>query len=76
VQALGGLDSPGSDLRGSSDETTTDWRDGFGSLSFGESEELERLVEASRAETGAGLATRQQDTLEELARLDEENHEP
>jgi len=49
------------------DETTTDWREGFGTLSEQDADELEQIVEASRAQTGEGLAARQQEALGELA---------
>jgi predicted CopG family antitoxin len=49
------------------DETTTDWREGFGTLSEQEADELEEIVEASRAHTGEGLSARQQEALSELA---------
>ncbi len=49
------------------DETTTDWREGFGTLPRQDGDELEQIVEASRAQTGEGLSARQQDVLDELA---------
>lgn len=49
------------------DETTTDWREGFGTLSEQEADELEEFVEASRAHTGEGLSARQREALGELA---------
>lgn len=48
------------------DETTTDWREGFGTLSEGDADELEQIVEASRTQTGEGLSARQQEALGEL----------
>lgn len=41
------------------EETTADWRDGFGTLDADEASELERLAEESRDATGRGLAGRQ-----------------
>jgi predicted CopG family antitoxin len=48
------------------EESTADWRDGFGSLSPEETEELERIAERSRQHLGEGLLKRQQDALEHL----------
>lgn len=48
------------------DETTTDWRDGFGTLSDDDAAELERVAAESRARTSEGVATRQQEALEKL----------
>jgi len=48
------------------DETTTDWRDGFGTLDA-DAAELERAVERSRDRAGEGLGDRQQRALEALA---------
>jgi predicted CopG family antitoxin len=49
------------------DETTTDWREGFGTLDAAEAEELERAVEESRTRTSEGLAKRQQEAIEALS---------
>ena len=49
------------------DETTTDWREEFGTLSAEDGQELEQIVAASRDRMSAGLSTRQEDTLHELA---------
>ena len=49
------------------DEEQTDWREGFGTLDAEEAEELEQAVETSRKQTSAGLAERQQETIEELS---------
>ncbi|MFB6176278.1 MAG: antitoxin VapB family protein [Halobaculum sp.] len=49
------------------DESTTDWRDGFGTLDAESADELERVVERSRAQTGAGLTERQRDALDALS---------
>ena len=55
------------------DETTVDWREGFGTLSKGEADELEHIVEDSRDQTSEGLSARQQEILGELADTDEED---
>ena len=47
------------------DETTVDWREGFGTLPRREAAELERIVDSEQA--GEGLAERQQEALEALA---------
>lgn len=54
------------------EETTVDWRDGFGTLSEGEMDDLERIVDRSRRQTGEGLANRQSAALEELTTVDED----
>ncbi|MFC4247844.1 antitoxin VapB family protein [Natribaculum luteum] len=48
------------------DETTVDWREGFGTLSEGEADELEKFVEDSRDQLGEGLSARQREALDEL----------
>lgn len=57
------------------DETTPDWRENFGTLSEGESDELERIAEASRKEMGVGLSKRQREALDELSEVDERGDE-
>ncbi|PSQ25290.1 hypothetical protein BRD03_14770 [Halobacteriales archaeon QS_9_68_17] len=57
------------------DETTPDWRDGFGTLSSEESDELERITSEAREATSDGLSKRQVAALEELTALDEEPDE-
>ncbi|MCL9813057.1 antitoxin VapB family protein [Natranaeroarchaeum aerophilus] len=49
------------------DDTTVDWREGFGTLTEGDADELERIVEDSRDRTGEGLSARQREALDELA---------
>lgn len=49
------------------DETTTNWREGFGTLSEQDADELEQIVADSRDKTGEGLSARQQEALGELA---------
>ena len=46
------------------EESPTDWREGFGSLSAENTEELERVAERSRQSFGEGLLERQRDDLE------------
>jgi len=55
------------------DETTVDWREGFGTLSEREADELEGIVEDSRDQTSEGLSQRQQEILGELADIEEED---
>ncbi|WP_053948997.1 antitoxin VapB family protein [Halolamina sediminis] len=57
------------------EETTTDWREGFGTLSTGEMEALEDAVAESRDRTSQGLGDRQQCALDALANVDEETDE-
>jgi predicted CopG family antitoxin len=49
------------------EETTTDWREGFGTLSKRDADKLEQIVEGSRTQTAEGLAARQQEAFRELA---------
>jgi hypothetical protein len=53
------------------DETTVDWREGFGTLSEGKGDELERVAEATREQSAGALSTRQQEALEALTEADE-----
>ncbi len=55
------------------DDTTVDWREGFGTLSKGEADELEQIVEDSRDQTSEGLSTRQQEALDEFADIEAED---
>ncbi|TYT61282.1 antitoxin VapB family protein [Natrialba swarupiae] len=55
------------------DETTVDWREGFGTLSEGEADELEQIVKDSRNQTSEGLSARQQEVLDVLADIEEED---
>ncbi len=52
------------------DETTVDWREGFGTLSEGEADELEQIVKDSRNQTSEGLSARQQEVLDVLADIE------
>ena len=55
------------------DETTADWREGFGTLDTDEAEELERVVEKSSEQMSEGLAKRQQKALKELFSAESDN---
>jgi len=55
------------------DDTTVDWREGFGTLSKGEADELEQIVEDSRDQTSEGLSTRQQEALDEFTDIEAED---
>jgi predicted CopG family antitoxin len=57
------------------DESTADWREGFGTLSTADAQALEEAVAASRTQTSAGLATRQREALAEFVDTDEEPDE-
>lgn len=52
------------------DDTTADWQRGFGSLSSETAADLTTLAIASRQQTAAGVAARQQDAIERLADID------
>lgn len=49
------------------DESTADWREGFGTLPEKDATEIERFVTESRDRTSEGTATRQQEAIEELS---------
>jgi len=49
------------------DETTVDWREGFGTLSEGDADELEQIAADSRDRLREGLSTRQREALDEFA---------
>ncbi|USZ67271.1 antitoxin VapB family protein [Halorussus salilacus] len=55
------------------DETTPDWREGFGTLSEGEADELESFVRESREATAEGLSTRQIEALGVLSEVDDDD---
>jgi predicted CopG family antitoxin len=57
------------------DEATADWRDGFGTLPADETDELEQFATASRKRLNEGVATRQQDALEDLSTMTEDSDE-
>ena len=57
------------------DETTPDWREGFGTLSEAEGEDLEEAVRESREATNKGLKERQREALEELSEVDDDGDE-
>lgn len=54
------------------EEVSTDWRAGFGSLSEEEGERLEEIVSAQRKATNEGLAVRQQRALDAMTDETEE----
>lgn len=49
------------------EESTTDWRDGFGTLSESDGDELEAIVSRSRTQLSEGLSERQNEALELLS---------
>lgn len=49
------------------EEAGTDWREGFGTLSVAEAEELERAAERSRQQSSDGLTNRQRNAVREFA---------
>ncbi|WP_132057918.1 antitoxin VapB family protein [Halorussus amylolyticus] len=55
------------------DETTPDWREGFGTLSDGEADELESVVRESREATAEGVTNRQAEALEALAEVTDDD---
>lgn len=57
------------------EETTTDWREGFGTLPEAEMDELEAAVRESRARTSQGLGDRQRRALDAFTDIDEETDE-
>lgn len=57
------------------DEATADWREGFGTLSPEEADDLEQLVAESRNQMSEGLAKRQQEELEELSDVRDDTDE-
>jgi predicted CopG family antitoxin len=57
------------------DESTTDWRDGFGTLSEEDQADLEQVVADSRTLTSEGIASRQREALKSMSAVDEETDE-
>lgn len=53
------------------DETTVDWREGFGTLDTEDAEQLERVIKTSRTQTSEGLETRQQEVLDDLSETED-----
>ncbi|MBV0903728.1 antitoxin VapB family protein [Haloarcula salina] len=53
------------------DETTVNWREGFGTLPEQDAGELEQIVSEGHNQTAEGLYRRQQEALGELADLEE-----
>lgn len=56
------------------DESTPDWREGFGTLPSDEADDLERIAAESRSSMGEGLSTRQDSALG-LMDVDEDSDE-
>jgi predicted CopG family antitoxin len=52
------------------EDSTADWREGFGTLSAAEAAELERAAERSRERVGEGTADRQARAIAEMAEDD------
>ena len=46
------------------EDSTADWRDGFGTLSEDDADELEAIVSESREQSSIGLSSRQDEALE------------
>ena len=57
------------------EESATDWREGFGTLSADAADNLERAVERSRDGTGAGLADRQARATAALTEVEDSDDE-
>lgn len=49
------------------DETTVNWREGFGTLDPEQADELEKITERSRQSLSRGLAGRQTESIDQLA---------
>lgn len=58
------------------EESTGDWRDGFGTLSEEDADELEAIVSESRNELSEGLSDRQNETLELLSNVGRDDDDP
>ena len=56
------------------DEREPDWREGFGTLSEEEADELREAVTESRRSTGAGLAGRQTEALDRFSDPEHDEH--
>jgi predicted CopG family antitoxin len=57
------------------DESTPDWREGFGTLSEGDAEALVEVAEGSRRALGSDLSDQQADALEAFAEVDPDDAE-
>jgi predicted CopG family antitoxin len=57
------------------DESTADWREGFGSLSTDEAADLEAFSREARKALGTGLADRQAGVVEALAEVESDDEE-
>ncbi len=51
------------------DETTVEWRDGFGTLPDADADELEQLADRSRSRTSTALSHRQREAVTELTEV-------
>lgn len=57
------------------DESTPDWREGFGSLPSDEAAELEEFAKEAREGLGTGLASRQLEAVEALTEVESDDEE-
>jgi predicted CopG family antitoxin len=57
------------------DESTPDWREGFGTLSEGDAEALVEVAEGSRRALGSDLSDQQADALEAFTEVDPDDAE-
>lgn len=57
------------------DESTADWREGFGSLSTDEAADLEAFTREAREGIGTGLSDRQSRAAEALAEVESDDGE-
>jgi len=57
------------------DESTADWREGFGSLSTDEAGDLEEFAREAREGLGTGLSDRQAGVVEALAEVESDDEE-
>jgi predicted CopG family antitoxin len=51
------------------EESTADWREGYGTLDAAEAADLERVADRSRRRLGDGLPARQDEAAEELTSI-------
>ncbi len=51
------------------DETTVEWRDGFGTLPKADADELEQLADRSRSRTSTALSDRQREAVTDLTEV-------
>jgi predicted CopG family antitoxin len=57
------------------DESTADWREGFGSLSTDEAADLEVIAKEAREGLGTGLSDRQSRAVEALTEVESDDEE-